>query len=288
MFENTSVVLLQTSDALSRVLNSLNTLFDNFLLFGSNLLIALLILLIGWIMANFISRIVARVLKKIGVEKLGDRLNRMEFIHNMKVKIQPVTIVKKLVYWMLMLIFIMTATETLGQPQLSAMVGKVVYEVLPNILIAMVMMGFGLFLGDTLKTVVANACKSFGVPSWKIISNLVFYLILLMVTIAALTQIGIDTSIITDNFSILIAGTVLAFAVAYGFAARNVLASILTGFYSKGNFELGQIIELDQYKGTIAKMDNVSVTLDTGTEYVVFPLHRLLSDKVIIHQQKEG
>ena len=287
MFENNSLVLLQTGSILSRIIESLNTLLTNLLDFIPPFLGAVMVLLLGWIISSFVSRIVARILKRIGLDKLADKLNRMEFLHNMKVKINPVFIIKKFIYWILMLIFIMTATETLGQPQLSAMVGKVVYDVIPNILVALAMMAFGLFLGDTLKGVVANACKSFGIPSWKIISNLVFYLILLMVTIAALTQVGIDTSIITDNFSILVAGTVLAFAIAYGFAARNVLASILTGFYSKGNFEVGQIIEIDQYKGTITKMDNVSVTLDTGTEYVIFPLHRLLSDKVIIHQKKE-
>ena len=106
------------------------------------------------------------------------------------------------------------------------------------------------------------------------------------IIITSLNQAGINTDIITSNIYIILGGVFLAFAIAYGFAARNVLSSILTSFYTRGNFEVGQVISIDNFKGQIVKMTNVSLTLFTGKEYVVFPLSRLINDKVIIHQEK--
>ena len=121
-------------------------------------------------------------------------------------------------------------------------------------------------------------------PTYFIIPVLIFGII---VAVTALSQAGINTDIITSNFSIILGGIVLAFAIAYGFAARNVLSSILTSFYSKNSYQMRQVIELDGYKGEIVKMDSVSITIDTGEKLVVFPLSRLIKDTVIIHQSKE-
>ncbi|MEO0473737.1 MAG: hypothetical protein AAF206_29260, partial [Bacteroidota bacterium] len=95
----------------------------------------------------------------------------------------------------------------------------------------------------------------------------------------------VETQMIRDNANILLFGIVVAFAIAYGFAARNVLSSILTSFYSRGNFSVGQIIELDGYRGTIVKMDKISFTIDAGDQLVVFPHDRLMKDTIIIHKK---
>ena len=203
------------------------------------------------------------------------------------IKIKPVSIIKKFLYWTILLIFILSATETLGLDILTQQVGKVI-DFIPKLLTAMIIMGVGFYLADAIKQLVGNAAQSFGIPSWKVISYGVFYILLIAIAITALEQAGIMTDIIKWNIYIILSGIFLAFAIAYGFAARNVLTSILTSYYSKSNFEVGQVIELDEYTGTIIKMDNVSFTLDIGDRYVVFPQSRLMNGQIIIHLPKAG
>lgn len=252
-----------------------------------NIIGALVLLLLGWILAKTVSAIIARILRRIGLDKLADKLNETDTFRESNITIRPVIIIQKFLYWTIFLIFILSATETLGLDILTQQVSKVI-DFIPKLLTAMIIMGIGFYLADAIKRMVGNAAQSFGISSWKVISYGVFYVLMIAISITALEQAGIMTDIIKWNIYIVLAGVFLAFAIAYGFAARNVLTSILTSYYSKSSFSVGLIIELEGYKGTIVKMDNVSFTLDLGTEYVVFPQSKLLNDKVIIHRPKTG
>ncbi|GAB4415627.1 MAG: hypothetical protein OHK0039_24410 [Bacteroidia bacterium] len=243
---------------------------------------AIVLLLLGWILAKLISGLVDRLLRRLQVDKLADRLNQTKTFQEANLKIQPVKIIKQFLYWIILLIFILSAAETLELDIATEQVGALI-AYLPKLITALFILGLGFYMADALKDLVGNACKSLGIPAWKVISAAVFYLLLLVVVVTALNQAGIDTEIITSNVSVILGGVLLAFAIAYGFAARNILGSILASFYSRGNFEVGQVIEVDGYKGEIIKMDQVSFTLDTGTVHIVFPLSRLTQDRVVIY-----
>lgn len=269
------------------VLKSLQQVVEQIIGVLPNIIGALVLLVFGWILAKVASSIVSRILKRIGLDKLADRLNDTDSFRESNIKIKPVSIIKKFLYWTILLIFILSATETLGLDILTQQVGKVI-DFIPKLLTALIIMGVGFYIADAVKQLVGNAAQSFGVPSWKVISYGVFYILLIAIAITALEQAGIMTDIIKWNVYIILSGIFLAFAIAYGFAARNVLTSILTSYYSKSNFEVGQVIELDEYTGTIIKMDNVSFTMDIGDRYVVFPQSRLMNGQIIIHLPKTG
>lgn len=247
-----------------------------------SLILALTTLLIGWILAKIISRIIGKVLSRIGLDRLADKLNETDFFQESGIELRPIGIIKKIVYWLLMLIFILSAAEQLGLQIVTEQVSALV-EFIPRLFTAALIMAIGFYLADWLKKVVANAAQSFGLPAWKFISSAVFYILLIAISITALNQAGIDTQIITFTLFILIGGSILAFAVAYGFAARDILSSILTAYYTKYHFEVGQEVEIEGNRGVITEITSVAMTLNTGQARVVFPMNKMLAQKVIIH-----
>ncbi len=248
-----------------------------------NLFLALMILFIGWIIAKIISRIIGKVLSRVGLDKLADKLNDTDFFQESGIELRPIGIIKKVVYWLLMLIFILSAAEQLGLQIVTEQVSALV-EFIPRLFTAAVIMAIGFYLADWIKKVVANSAKSFGLPAWKFISSAVFYILLIAIAITALNQAGIDTQIITFTLFILIGGGILAFTIAYGFASRDILASILTAYYSKYHFTVGQEIEIEGSRGIIIDISAVALTLDTGDSKVVFPMNKMLAHKVLIHR----
>lgn len=101
--------------------------------------------------------------------------------------------------------------------------------------------------------------------------------------VIALEQLGINTTIITSNVIIVIGGAVLAFAISYGFASKDILHNFLASLYSKNNFQIGQKIMLqDDSVGEIVKMDNISVTLKTEEGKLIIPIHILITEKIRI------
>ena len=108
------------------------------------------------------------------------------------------------------------------------------------------------------------------------------YLIAIIITITALNQAGIDTTIITNNLTLVLGSFLLAFAIAFGFGSKDVIQSLLFSFYSKRNFEIGQHIKVDDIKGQIESIDNICITLKTVKGKVVIPIKELVDKKVEI------
>jgi small-conductance mechanosensitive channel len=273
---------------MENMLNSLRETFLNLLdqvVVGfSKLFGALLLLLVGWIIARVITRVLGKILGKVGVNQLSERLNQISSVQKVGLQLDLVWVVKKFLYWLIMLVFFISAADVMGLNMVAEKLHELI-DYLPQVFTALLILGGGFYLADQLRNLVGSAAKSMGVPSYKAISGLVFYIMVIFVVIAALERLEFfPVEIITDNLSIILGGLLLAFAIGYGLAARPMLSSILAGYYSRNTFEVGQEIEVDGYRGTIVRITNVSVSLETEGKLLVMPLSRLMSDQVIIHQ----
>ncbi|HEY0110477.1 MAG TPA: hypothetical protein VGB67_12645, partial [Fibrella sp.] len=83
-----------------------------------------------------------------------------------------------------------------------------------------------------------------------------------------------------SSFNLLIGAIFLAFAVGYGLASRDVMANILSSFYSKNKFKEGQTIRIEGIVGQIVQVDSTSLTLQTGESTTSIPL-QLLQTKTV-------
>ncbi|MDX1905860.1 MAG: hypothetical protein SF053_02430 [Bacteroidia bacterium] len=242
---------------------------------------ALLLLLLGWLLARGLSRLAARLVTRLGADRIAQRLNETSALKGAGIQVKPDQLIRQFVYWTLMLIFILSAADTLQltfvSEQLSALIAYV-----PQLMTALLILGGGFLLADKVKDVLGTALKSMGVAAWRVISLALFAFLVLLVTVTALDQAGIDTSLLTANISLIIGGIMLAFALAYGYAARDVLTSMLATLYSRHTFQAGLRIEIGGETGIIEKIDNVSCILITSRGKVVIPASRLVTEKVVI------
>lgn len=269
---------------LDRILEILAQLFRDFMNAAPKVLGALIIFIIGWIIAKAIASIVKRILKSLQVDKLAAQLNEIDFVQKTNIKVVPSTILSKIIYYVLLLVFAIVATDQLGMPVVSNLVSDII-SYIPNVIAAMIVLGVGLLIGDIVKNIVQTAMQSMGVPSAKIIATFLFYFIFLMTVITAVKQVGINTEFIQTNLSIIIAGGVLAFAIGYGLASKNMMANFLASFYSKGKFQVGDMIGLDGFKGEIIEIDSSSLVLLTETKKkIIVPLSKLTAENVELYE----
>ena len=96
-------------------------------------------------------------------------------------------------------------------------------------------------------------------------------------------RVHFQTLVLSTNLLIIIGAIMLAAAISYGFASRDVLANILAGFFNRRTFQKGMVIEIDGIQGMIVEMSNVAVTIQVSeNERVVIPSHQLMTSKVKI------
>lgn len=245
---------------------------------------AIAVIIIGWIISRIVAKAVRKVLSKVGLDKLAEKLNDIEIIQKSNIRIVPSVVISKILYYILLLIFTVAATEMLGMPAVSQLMSDILNYV-PSLISATIVFVLGLFIADFIKDLIDTTCKSLGIPAGKFIANFVFYFLLITVAMSALSQAKIDTAFITANLSIILAGIVAAFAIGYGFASRDLVANLIASFYSKKKVNIGDVIGIEGVKGTIVAMDNNSFTIQAEDKMVIIPLSKLTSEKIEIYSK---
>ncbi|MEM1326404.1 MAG: mechanosensitive ion channel domain-containing protein [Bacteroidota bacterium] len=243
---------------------------------------ALLILLLGWLFAKLISAGVTRLLKVIKFDGFSDRVKASEMLKKANITAAPSKLIGKFIYWLLMLLVIMTASDALGWSAVSSEISNLL-GYLPQLFVAIVFFVVGLYIAAFVRDIILGTTSSIGISAGKIISTVVYYFLFVIVTLTALDQGGFDTTIITSNLMLIIGAILAAAAISYGFASKDVLSNMLAGYFAKNTFKVGQTIEVEEIEGTIVQQSNIAIKLQTnGGEHIVVPMHKLLTNNVRI------
>lgn len=263
-------------------INSLQTFGQKLMGAVPSILGAIVILLLGWLLARLISTGIAKFLKVVKFDTLSEKIKFTEFLSKANVNLTPSGLIGKFVYWVLLLLVIISASDALGWEAVSREISKLL-AFLPNLLIAIVFFVVGTYIASFVRDVIKGATSSLGISTGKLISNVVFYLLFIIVTLTALDQAGVDTTIITSNLLMILGAILAAAAISYGIASKDVLSNILASFFSKRNFSVGQVIEVEDVKGEIVAINNISITiLDDQKQKVIIPAQLLIKNKVKI------
>jgi len=238
---------------------------------------AAVLLFIGWLLAKVISSIIKKVLDKLNLEGIMDKVREVDIFKGMTFSLG--TLVSKFIYWGIFLTFFIAAIEVLGIDSISNGIKEILAYV-PKLISAVLFFVIGSVLANVIKNFITTAMSSMNLKTGKAIGNFVFYFLLIMVAISALNQAGIGTDIIQDNLKIIVGAFVFSLGLGYALASKGLMSNLLAGYYSKDKVRLGQKISFQGVTGQVLKKDNTSVTIDADGKQVIIPLSKLLDDKI--------
>lgn len=268
---------------ISEPFNIITELLKRFAAAIPNLIAAIAVAILGWIIAKAVAGMTRRVLRAMHIDQLADKLNEIDIIAKTHIRLIPSLVLSKMIYYVLLLIFFVASTDLLGMPAVSQLMSDLINYV-PSLISALMVLVIGILLAEFIKNVTLTACESLGIPSAKFIAGFIFYFVFLSVGMSALTQAKINTEFITNNLSIILAGGVFAFALGYGIASKDLMANFLASFYSKERYRIGDTITVDGATGVIIEIDSTSLVLKTEKGKTIIPLSKLTSEKVEVHQ----
>lgn len=261
--------------------NSFKLIIDKFVLGIPNFLMAMLLAIVGYMIAKFVSKMIKKILVTLKVDKFGDMFNNIDVISKNKIGIKISEIVSKFFYYVLFMIFLIAATDVLQMEALSNLV-KSIIEFIPNLVVAMAILIIGILIADKLRAMIQTTCESLGIPSGKVIASFVFYFVFITIFIMALSQAKIDTNFMAQNISIIIAGVVLAFSIGYGFASKELVSNYIAAFSTKGKYNIGDVLTIGEIKGTVEAIDRTSIVLSVDGDQIIIPLKKLLNENIRI------
>ena len=242
---------------------------------------AVVILLVGWLISKVVSKTLLKGLEFMKLDAILEKIGVDKLLAKIKQGLSPSKILAKLLYYLLMLMFVTSASEVLGWTMVSTGIGALV-GYLPTLGVAIVIFVIGVYIAELIQSMVYTAANSIGVSGAKAISNIVFYVLMVFVAVTALNQAGIDTEIVTSNLTLIIGSILFAFAISYGFASRSIVTNMLSSYYGKGKYNEGQKLQIGEIVGVVVKIDSLSITLKTDRGLEVLPSKLLIDEHITI------
>lgn len=240
---------------------------------------ALIILLVGWVVTKIILFVLGKVLKLAKVNLLSDKINEMDLFGKGDFNIDIIKIILGFVKWVLLLVFLIVAADILSWEIISTEIGNLL-RYLPRLFSALALMMIGLYIGNFIKKTVKKVFDSLEFGGSNLVSNLLFYIIVIFISITALNQAGIDTTIITNNVTMILGAFLLAFAIGLGLGSRDVITDLLRSFYTRRTFAVGDKLVIGKHTGTVEAIENNSLTLVTKDGKFVIPIKDVVQSKV--------
>ena len=261
--------------------DSIRTVLSGFVAAIPGVVAALVTLLIGWVLARVVRGVLERVFKAAEVDKRMEAFKLDVLMEKMGVKTTPSQILAKTAYFLILLVFTIAATETLGWSIISEEFAKLLSFV-PKVIVGLLIFAIGYFIAGLVRDVLGNATEALGVGAGKMIASLVYYFLLITVALSAMEQMGIPTDIISENLQLIIGAIVIAGAISYGLASRNLLSHTLSTYYSRNLFTVGQRIRVSGVTGEIIEISNIAVVLKTESGKTIIPASELTTQRVDI------
>lgn len=209
--------------------DTLGRLVEEIVEFLPHLLGALLILIIGAIVAGVIKKAVRKLLSSLDLTERLSSGQGGSFIQ--KAIPDPERLIAKVVYWAIMLGVISLAVSVLGIEALQNFVAAI-YSYLPHVLAALAIF---LVAGAIAGAVSAFALRTLGdTATGKLVGTVVPVIVMAVATFMILDELMIAETIITITYAALMGGAALGLALAFGLGGREVASRMLEGAYQKG------------------------------------------------------
>lgn len=209
------------------IMDSLRSLYTKVASFLPNLLVAVIVLLLGWIIGSFLSTVVKKVLETIRIDTFANQLGLNQLSERMDRKLSLSAFGAWLVKWFFFLGSIMAAANIFGLSEVTNFFNDQVLTYAGNVIIAMVILLLGILASDFFSGVVSSSVRASGLHASSALGSITRWAILIFSIIAALSQLQIATAFLQDLFRAIVAMVAIAGGIAFGMGGKDHAKKIL-------------------------------------------------------------
>jgi flagellar biosynthesis protein FliQ len=196
------------------------------------LLLALVVLVGGWLVAKLARFTILKGLKAINFHVLTERAGIDGFLRQGGMQSDSSAIFGALVYWLVILAALIIACNSLGLTYITDLLGRVVLFV-PKIFVALLILAFGAYFARFIGDAVRTYCSNIDLRDGEFLARLAQYAITAFVVLIALDQVHIGGDIVRQSFLILLAGIVFGLALAFGLGGKDWAAERLERWWPR-------------------------------------------------------
>ncbi len=208
------------------VVSSLQNLWLGVFQFIPNLIGALVVLIVGLVVAVGLGTLVEKVFDAIRLDSFLSRLGLAPYFERAGLKLRASHFLGRLVYWFVVVAFLLATSDILGLFALSSFLRDVL-AYLPNVIAAVLIMLAAVVIGNLAKRVVSASVLSARLHAAHFLGTLTWWSIVIFGLLTALVQLNIATSIINSVITGVIAMFAIAGGLAFGLGGRDYASHLI-------------------------------------------------------------
>jgi hypothetical protein len=195
---------------------------------------AIILLVVGWLLADLVARVVGTLLKRIGFETMAQRTGVTGFIALTGARDATASaIVAELIKWVIRLIFIEMAAEVLHISAITTLINSIVLFI-PSLIVALVVVMVGFLIASLVGSIVRGSAAEMGFRNPNLLAGAARAVIIGLALLMALSQIGIAPTLVNALFIAFVGAIALALGLAFGLGGREVASQLWQQWYTTG------------------------------------------------------
>jgi hypothetical protein len=199
---------------------SLQNLWYGFANFVPNLIGAIIVLILGLIVAAGLGALVQKIFEAIKFDVLLRKLGLGPFFERAGMDLRASYFLGRIVYWFVVVAFLLAVADSLGLYALSQFLQSILMY-LPNVIAAVLIMLVSVVLANLLRRLVSASVMSAKLHAAHFLGSLTWWAIVVFGFLTALAQLNIATAIIQSIITGFIAMLALAGGLAFGLGGRD-------------------------------------------------------------------
>jgi hypothetical protein len=206
-------------------------IINNLLIFLPKILGALIIYLVGVVIAKLFKKVLNKVFNTIKLSAIINRSPLQFASESEDFGQKAVVFLTNAVYWLIMLVVLYAAVATLGLESLT-LIFENILSYLPNVVSALFIIAAGAMVAGWSESFVKNSVKSISKHSALFFGKISSYFVITIAILIALSELGIAKEFITILFIGFVTIIALGMGLALGLGGKDVVSKILDNWYS--------------------------------------------------------
>lgn len=241
------------------------------------LLGAILVLVLGWVVARFARHAIKRVAR--ASNNLLERSFPSGMLAEARVSQLAAVLVGEIVFWVILLISVTIAAGIAGLSTISEWLDRITAH-LPNLVAGIAIVVVGYFLSVYVREQVAPGAGSGGSAQNRLLARIAQGLVVSTALIVGLDQIGIDVALLVALSVVSVAALLTGLAVAFALGARSHVSNLVGVRSARQHLSPGVRIRVDDIEGEILEITPTQIALTTNQGKVLLP-GRIADEKTI-------
>lgn len=205
---------------------------------------ALLVVAVGFVVAKLLDALLSKVLAKIGLDRLVAGTGVTKLLGRAGIRMSISALIGRIVYWFVLLIFLVSAAESLGLARVSAVLDMLALYV-PKVFGAALILLAGVLLAQLASGLVRGAAEGVGLEYASGLGRIAQGLVIIISISVAIGQLEVKTELLNYVIAIALISVGLAVALALGLGSRELVSQILAGIYVRELYEVGQRVRIE-------------------------------------------